>query len=405
MDQYTIEVLTLADGHRKIVARGGASARYVAAPGRPGHLIYVNKATMFAVPFDLAKLEVRGTPVPVLDNVAHSAPPGAGQFDFSGGPDGHGVLVYRRAGPDASAMLTLQWVDPAGKKEPLPLKPGAYEDPRVSPDGKRIAVTANEEGSTDIWVYDPQRDAMTRLTFGGGSYTPTWTPDGRYIVLWSVSKGIFQARADGASQPQPLLLESKGEQVPWSFTPDGKRLAYEDFGDGRWQIWTVPVEEQGGELKAGKPEQFLKSRFIDALPSFSPDGRWLVYHSSEAGKNEVYVRAFPPPSAGPGGKWQISNSGGVWPEWSRNGHDLFYQSGDQLMAVSYSVNGDTFVAGKPRLWIAKLGTTAGWDLAPDGKRVLTLAPVGSAEAPKPEHEVVFLENFFDYLRQRVPLGK
>ena len=220
-----------------------------------------------------------------------------------------------------------------------------------------------------------------------------------------MGKGIFQARADGASQPQ-ALLESKVGHDPRSFTPDGKRLAYADFGEGRAQIWTVPVEERGGLLKAGKPEQFLKSSFSDYAAAFSPDGRWLAYVSNESGNFEVYVRAFPRPSAGPGGKWQISNSGGGPPEWSRNGHDLLYRSGDQIMAVSYTVKSDMFVAEKPRVWIAKLGTAvAGWGLAPDGKRVLVRAPAESAEAPKPEHEVVFLENFFDYLRQRVPLGK
>ena len=341
--------------------------------------------------------------MPVLDDVAYSVLTGTGQFDVSKGPDGHGVLVYRRAGAGAAAKFTLEWVDAAGKNEPLPLKPGAYGRPMVSPDGKRIALDV-KEARTDIWVYEPQRDATARLTFGDGFYdSPTWSPDGRYVVFASVGKGIFQARADGASQPQ-VLLEGKAHQSPWSFTPDGKRLAFNDFSEGRAQIWTVPVEEQGGQLKAGKPEQFLKSGFGDFAPSFSPDGRWVAYHSDESGKNEVYVRAFPQPSAGRGGKWQISNSGGSAPKWSRNGHDLLYLSGNQIMAVSYTADGDTFVAGKPSVWLAKVNARR-WDLAPDGKRALVLAEEESTEAPKPEHEVVLLENFFDYLRQRAPWGK
>jgi Tol biopolymer transport system component len=157
-------------------------------------------------------------------------------------------------------------------------------------------------------------------------------------------------------------------------------------------------------LKGGKPEQFLKSSFNDTSPVFSRAGRWLAYQSNESGKAAVYVRVFQPPSSGQGGKWQISNSGATFPCWSRNGHDLLYRSGDQIMAASYTVKGDTFVAEKPRVWIVKLGGTS-WDPAPDDKRVLVLTPVESAEAPKQEHEVVFLENFFDYLRQRVPVGK
>ena len=118
----------------------------------------------------------------------------------------------------------------------------------------------------------------------------------------------------------------------------------------------------------------------------------------------MYVRAFPPPSSGQGGRWQISNSGGTGPRWSRSGHELLYLSGDQILAASYTVNGDTFVAEKPRVWIAKLGGTL-WDLAPDGKRVAVVTPVESAEAPKQEHEVVFLLNFFDELRRRVPTAR
>ena len=196
---------------------------------------------------------------------------------------------------------------------------------------------------------------------------------------------------------------SKTNQVPYSVTPDGKRLAYYEFAGGS-QIWTVPLEDQGGQLKAGKPEQFLKSNFYDSRPSFSPDGRWLAYLSNESGQDEVYVRASTAPSSGQGGKWQISNNGGAFPRWSGAGHELVYRSGDQLMTVSYSVKGDSFVAEKPRVWISRLGGT-NWDLAPDGKRVAVVIPEASAQAPQQEHEIVMLLNFADELRRRVPLGK
>jgi serine/threonine-protein kinase len=362
-------------------------------------LVYVNKATLFAIPFDLDKLETRGTAVPVLDDVAYQASNGGGQFDVSR----TGTLVYRRASGGASALMTVQWVAPTGKKEPLRAKPGVYQDPRLSSDGKRVALRVLEGGSLDVWVYDPQRDAMTRVTFGGTEYrSPTWSPDGHYVVFSSAGNGLFQARADGASQPQ-ALMQSKSNQIPWSFTPDGKRLAYVETA-GNPQIWTVPLEDQGGQLKAGKPERFLKSSFTDVDPVFSLDGRWLAYQSNESGKTEVYVRAFPPPSSGQGGKWQISNSGGAEPRWSRTGHELVYRSGDQILAARYTVNGDTVVAEKPRVWIAKLGGTQ-WDLAPDGQRVAVVTPVETADAPRQDHEVVFLQNFFDELRRRVPLGK
>ena len=121
----------------------------------------------------------------------------------------------------------------------------------------------------------------------------------------------------------------------------------------------------------------------------------------------MYVRAFPPSATSSGGKWQVSNNGGAFPRWSRTGHELVYQSADQLMTVSYTVNGTTFIADKPRVWIASLSGTSGndWDLAPDGKRVVALIPESTAKAPPPEHEIVMLQNFADELRRRVPLGK
>jgi serine/threonine-protein kinase len=403
-DRNTVEVLTLSDGHRKVVARGGANPRYLPTGDGVGHLVYLNNATLFAVPFDLAKLETRGTPVPVLYDVAYYPGTGAGQFDFSAAPSGHGTFVYRRAiGGAAFGMMTLQWVDPTGSKELLRAKPGGYEYPSVSPDGNRIALSLSDGGSPDIWVYDPQRDAMTRLTFGSECRYPVWSPDGRYVVFGCSGKGIFQTRADGAGQPQ-ALTESKTRQIPWSFTPDGKWLAYSDYNTGLPQLWTVRLEDVGGRLKAGKPEPFLKSSFTALTAAFSPDGHWLAYSSNSSGDLEVYVRPFPPPSSGQGGQWQISNSGGYIPRWSPNGRDLFYWSNDQIMAVSYTIKGGTFLPEKPRVWIRKLGGTR-WDLARDGKRVLVRTPVESPKALNEEREIVFLENFFDYLRQRVPIGK
>jgi serine/threonine-protein kinase len=410
VDKTTIEVVTLASRERKTLVRGGASPRYLATGDGAGHLVYVNQATLFAIPFDPRTLETHGPAVPVVDDVASERTIGIGQFDVSRS----GTLVYRRAIGGASALTTLQWMDATGRKQPLQARPGAYEDLSLSPDGTRIALTVTEGASQDIWVYDAQRDAMTRLTFGGASYRgPTWSPDGLYVVFSAVGNGIFQARADGASQPQ-ALTESKTVQYPRSFTPDGKRLAYyENLGGagGAGQLWTVPLANDGGQLKAGRAESFLKSTSIDRFPSFSPDGHWLAYESSESGRTEVYVRAFPPPGSGPGGKWQISINGGAAPHWSRSEHELLYESDGQILAASYTVKGDTFVADKPRVWIGQLGAGLSglggstWDVAQDGKRVVVLTRVESADAPKQEHEVVFLLNFFDELRRRVPLGK
>jgi Tol biopolymer transport system component len=211
-------------------------------------------------------------------------------------------------------------------------------------------------------------------------------------------------RADGAGDPQPLT-GTKTNQAPLSITSDGKRLAYSEYA-GHAQIWTVPLEETNGQIKAGKPEQFLKSPFAEVSAAFSPDGKWLAYCSNATGTYEVFVQAFPDT----GGRWQISNSGGTSPAWSPNGHDLLYQFGDQIMAVAYTAKGTRFVAEKPRIWLAKFsGFRAGfgtaWDLAPDGKRVAVVMLAETPEAPKQDHEVVMLLNFFDELRRRVPIAK
>jgi Tol biopolymer transport system component len=386
-DTANIEVMSLADHSRKTLVRGGTYGRYLPS----GHLIYINRGTLFAAPFDLDRLRVRGTPVPVLDQIGYSGANGSAQFNFSQ----TGTLIYRNGGA-GGGLLTAQWLDAAGKTQPLLTKPDSYSRPSLSPDGSRLALS-----TTDIWVYEWQRDTMTRLTFGPATSTyPIWSPDGRYI-LYQAPGGIFWTRSDGSGKPQPLT-QSKNLQLPWSFTPDGKRLAFYEFNpEASRDIWTVAVENDGTGLRAGKPEPFLQTPFDQRHPSFSPDGRWLAYASNESGSYQVYVRAFPDK----GGKWQISNGGGVYPVWSRNGHDLFFRTEDsQIMVAGYTVNGESFVADKPRVWsekkIANVGLQANYDLAPDGKRIVALMRVETAEGQKAQNHVIFLENFFDEVRRR-----
>jgi Tol biopolymer transport system component len=324
---------------------------------------------------------------------------GSAQFDFSQS----GTLVYRSGGAVGSGQLvTLQWLDETGKTQPLPAKPGRFNQTRLSPDGKFLALTIDSESGTDIYTYDWQRDAMTRLTFGGGTFSyPAWSSDGRYIAFLS-DTGMLWTRADGSSKPQPLT-QSKNIQYPLSFSPDGKRLAFVESGG----TWTLPIENQGGQMQAGRPELFLQTSSVGGafLPAFSPDGRWIAYTSIESGKAETFVRAFPDK----GGRWQISNSGGLMPIWSQNGHELFYETEDrQIMVVTYQVKGDSFIADKPRLWadkrLAVTGSVLNFDITPDGKRLVVLMPVEGADEQKAQNHVTFLLNFFDELRRRVPTG-
>jgi serine/threonine protein kinase/Tol biopolymer transport system component len=396
-DAAYIEVMSLADHRTKTLVRGGTFGRYLPS----GHLVYVNRGTLFAVPFDVERLEVHGTPAPVLDQVGYNPAQGSAQFDFSQ----TGTLIYRSGGASVE-LLTVAWLDGAGKTQPLLAKPGVYGRPGMSPDGQRLALEVTEGSGADIWVYDWRRDTMTRLTFTGGGNAPLWSPDGRYIAFDTLREGMSVTRSDGAGKPQPLT-QSKNVQLPWSFTPDGKRLAFMEQGTGTFHLWTVSLESDSAGLHAGKPEVFLQTQADERYPSFSPDGRWIAYRSDESGTNQVYVRAFPDK----GGKWQISNSGGTIPMWSRNGHELFFESLDNhIMVAAYAVKGDTFEADKPRAWSEKqLGSIAvnsrNVDLAPDGKRIVALMPVETAEGQKAQSHVIFLENFFDELQRKVPIGK
>jgi len=387
-----IEVMSLADHRTKTLVRGGTFGRYLPS----GHLIYLNRGTLFAVSFDVNRLEVHGMPSPVLEQVAYNDLLGFAQLDFSQ----TGTLIYRSAGA-GGGLLTVEWLDGVGKAQPLLANPGAYGRPSMSPDGQRLALEVTEGSGTDIWVYDWQRDTMTRLTFAGIALDPVWSPDSRYVAFRAVGEGMSVTRSDGAGKPQPLT-QSKNTQFPWSFTPDGKRLSFIESSGGAYHLWTVPLESDSAGLRAGKPEVFLQTQADERAPSFSPDGRWMAYSSDESGTFQVYVRAFPDK----GGKWQISNSNGTYPMWSRNGHELFFEALDNhVMVAAYAVKGDSFVADKPRVWSGKqlAGVANGAkniDIAPNGKRIVALMPVDTPEGQKAQSHVIFLENFFDEVRRR-----
>jgi serine/threonine-protein kinase len=402
-DNASIEVLSLKTGQWKVVQRGGYFGRYLPS----GHLVYVHQSTLFAVGFDLDRLEVRGTPVPLLENVAGNDAVGAGQYDVAR----NGTLVYL-SGKSSTLRFPVAWMESTGKVSSLLPSFGLYFAPRFSPDGKRLALAVGPPGAGDIQVYDWQRDTMTRLTFTQRNVYPVWTPDGKHIAFQSQSgpaSSIRWIRADGAGESQ-LLLESKGALKPYSFSPDAKRLAFAESGmDTAFHLWTLPLDISDPERpKPGKPELFLRTPFNEAEPAFSADGRWIAYTSSESGSNEVYVRPFPGGASSGSGKWQISNGGGH-PIWSRDGRELFYETLDnRIMAATYTAKGDSFAADKPRSWsntqIMDLFGTGIWnlDLSPDGKR-FAVFPDATAEQKGSVHVTVLL-NFLDELRRRVPPG-
>jgi serine/threonine-protein kinase len=167
----------------------------------------------------------------------------------------------------------------------------------------------------------------------------------------------------------------------------------------------LPVEgDEKSGWKPGKPTVFLSTPANEVEPMFSPDGRWIAYSSNESGRAEVFVRPFP----GPGGKWQISTAGGSTPAWSEKRHELFYLAPDnRIMVASYTVEGDSFKADKPRLWseqpILPLLRLRSFDLHPDGERIAAAVPTGQPEEKL--DKVTFIFNFFDELRRIAPPSK
>ena len=411
-DNASIEVLSLKTGQWKTVQSGGYFGRYLPTSSGAGHLVYVRQGTLFAVGFDLNRLEVRGTPAPLLEEVAGNPISAGGQYDAAG----NGSLVYL-SGKPSNASWPVAWADSTGKAQPLLAAPGLYYNPRFSPDGKRLALAVGPFQRGDIQVYDWQRDAMTRLTFTQRNLAPVWTPDGKYIVFRSQASGRFSLwwiRADGAGEAQPLL-EGKNSVVPYSFSPDGQRLAFSQRSVDTptpFDLWTLPLDVSDPEHpKPGKPELFLHTPFDGFEPAISPVGRWIAYTSKESGRYEVYVRPFRGGAPSGSGKWQISTDGGSHPIWSRNGRELFYQSLDnRIMVATYTAKADSFAADKSRLWSdtqirEPIALQWNLDLAPDGKRFAVFPRPDATGGQKGSVHVTVLLNFFDELRRRVPLGK
>jgi serine/threonine protein kinase/Tol biopolymer transport system component len=383
-----VAVQSIGTSERRNLVEGGMNPCYALS----GHLVYAQRGILMALPFDLRRLTVTGTAAPVVEGVMQSPANGSAQYGISAA----GSLVYVPGGVQAT-QLRLVWVSRNGAEQPLAAPSNAFLNPRLSPDGRRIAVGITSQGS-QVWQYDLTRDTLTRFTFEGNvNGYPTWAPDGRRIAFISNKDGpmnIFWQLADGSGGLERLTT-SDDVQTPNSWSPDGKLLAFNEITPNQGLgVWVLLMSDR-------KTQPFLEAAFNQSAPRFSPDGRWLVYVSDESGRYEIYVQAYP----GPGGKWQISTEGGTEPAWNSNGRELFYRSGDKMMAVDIAAQ-TGFAAGKPRMlfegpYQPTPGTFPNYDVSPDGQRFLMLKPSEQTQAAT---QIVVVQNWFEELKRRVPAG-
>jgi serine/threonine-protein kinase len=398
LDDLDISVVSLDSGEMKTLVHGGYWPRYAKTTDGAEYLVYVRAGTLFGAGFDTRRLEIHGTPVPLLQDLAASASvqSGGGQFSFSNA----GTLVYLSGRAD-NDPYQISWLDAAGTTTPLVAQPGPYFAPRVSPDGRRVAYANSSQGAGNIWVFDLQTGTPTQITFTNpGIREIVWAPDSEHLV-YGDGPALWWIRADGSTQPHKLL-DGLDNGRPMSFAPDG-RLAFVWSQRGLPAISTLPIDlSDRTRPKAGKPEPFLTEPVVQVDAAFSPDGRFLAYASNESGVEEVFVRSFP----GPGGKWKISTASGKFPVWSRTSRELFFLGGDdRIMVVGYSVSGAVFTPSQPRAWsptpVRRTGTRQNFDITPDGKLVV-MFPGSAGTKEQGTVHITFLLNFFDEIRRRIP---
>lgn len=378
--------LQLPGGGRKDLVRGRLGGMPQYSPS--GHLVFVQGDTLMALPFDLAQRAVKNTapPVPVVRGVL--------QFALSL----DGTLAYIQGRPDWSPRR-LVWVSRGGVVEPLNAPPGDLYQPRLSPDGRRVALDIRDDaGRPQVGIYDLARDTLAPFTFDGLSRHPIWTRDSRYLLFQSSRDGtqrIYRQPSDGSGEPLPVTEETLPASagvfnIPFSVSSDGVLTYTKLFPTRNAQVWVSHLTGTPG-VPGGDARQFLETDSADGAPQLSPDGRWLAYASAQAGRGrQIYVRAFP----GPGGPWQVSMDGGNEPQWNPRGGELFFRNGRRMVAVDVDTR-DGFRASKPRTLFegefdqVRLGyARANYDVSPDGQRFLMLQKAQPDPAPPREIHVV-----------------
>jgi eukaryotic-like serine/threonine-protein kinase len=398
-EKARIVVQSVASGERKTLIEGGADARYVPT----GHLVYAVGGSLFAVAFDLQRLEVRGGPAPMVEGVRRSSGrvTGAAHFSLSS----TGSLIYI-PGPVSRSSGPLEFAvsDRKGEVERLKLPPGAYLMPRASPDGTRITFGTDDGKEAIVWIYDLSgRSTSQRLTYGGNNRFPIWSWDSKRVAFQSDRQddlAIFWQSAAGGTAERLTKPEQGESHAPESWSPKGDRLLFSVTKGSDVSLQTFSLQD-----KKATPFGDVHSEFPVGA-RFSPDGRWVAYASTERGTTTIYVEPFPTT----GDKYQLSAKALSNPHevnWSPDGKELFYVpriGGFEAVSVTTKPTfafGDTVAVPRPFL-LGPPNSPTLYDIAPNGKFVglITAGQTDSGTATAPQIQVVL--NWFEELKARVP---
>ena len=358
-----VGVLSFDTGEFRLLVANAGGGRYVA-----GHLLYARPGVLIAAPFDPGRREITGPEVVVIDKVRTEAE------GVSPHPQAvlsrEGTLVYAPGGP--ADATTPVWVDRRGTVQSTGMPPRSYRSMSLSPDGRLLAIIIANP-TNDLWVQDLERGTLTRRTFGAQPGRLQWTPDGERIVFGSRRDGqpkAFWIPREGSAAAEPFL-SADGQPAVGSQSADGQFIAtFRRAPATGMDIWVLPLR------KSDAAQPFLRTRFDEVGPEFSPVGRWIAYVSDESGQYEVYVRPFP---AG-AGKWQVSTGGGEEPVWSRDGKEIFYRNGRRWMAAAVRLT-PGFTSETPRrLFEGHFANVGGrsYDVSGDGQRFFVLQAADTA---------------------------
>ena len=398
-----VAMLDLQTGTHTVLVRGGSGAHYVpSGPGAPtraeregGYLVYASAGTLWAAPFDLASLSLRGMPVPVID--------GPVAMSFSGADAAvaavDGTLAYVSGAGAAGESRTLVWVDRLGHETPIPAEPRAFGFPRLSPDGTRIAVYSDR----DLWVWDLGRTTLSRATFDPAQdLYGVWTPDSRRMIFSSQRAGIRNLfwEVTGGTGAVERLTESPNQQNASAVSPDGRLLIFsESVPKTGEDVMQLTLDGTRGVTP------LVQSSFDERNGVVSPTGRWLAYQANDSGRFEIWVRPFPQVNSG---QWQVTTTGGTRPLWTRGGEELVYVSlTGALMRVGVAP-GPSWAATTPTLLVKEgydtaPGVTTGrtYDAAPDGQRFLMVKESGADGTAAPA-SIIVVQHWVEELKRLVP---